>query len=72
LLPCPCALCFVEDDDLLDRDIVVADVLISEMVNILDEASHFPLSILLRNALAIHFVTSKRLAQDVDEWPIAR
>src|ERR1700691_454671 len=34
--------------------------------------SHFAPSILLRNALAIRFITCKRLAQDVDDWPIAR
>ena len=62
LLSRPCALRFIEDDDLLDRYIVVSDVMIPKMVNILYETSNFALSIFLRNALAICFVAGKRLA----------
>jgi hypothetical protein len=72
LLAGPSPLRFVEHDDLLKRDIIVADILVSEMMNILNEAAHGSLSSLFRDTLASSFVASKSFSEHFNKRAVAR
>src|ERR1700733_14238066 len=71
LITSPCALCFIEHNDFLDRDCIVSDILVSEVMDILDEAPDLSLCRLLRDTIACRFVTCKRLSQNINKWTIA-
>jgi len=68
----PSALRFVKHNNLLKRNGVIAHVVISEVVNILDKATHFALSRLFRDAFAPRFVACEGLPQDINKWAVAR
>ena len=70
LLPIPGALSFVKHDYFLDRDIVIADVLISKVMDVLNKAAHLALRCLLGDSFALYFVASKGLSEHVNEWPV--
>ena len=71
LLSGPGPLCFVKHHHFLDRDIVVADIMISKVVNILDKAAYLALGCFLSDALTLSFVSRKCLSEHINKWAIA-
>lgn len=72
LITGPSPLRFVKHDDLLTGNIIVADIEVSEMMNILNEGVHPALSIPFRDALASSFVASKGFLKHFNERAVTR
>jgi len=71
LLSGPGSLSLIEYHDLLYGYVLVADILISKVMDILDKAAHLTLSHRLLDSLSANFVASKRLTKHVNERAVA-
>jgi len=71
LVPGPSALSFVKHNNFLVRDGIVADVVVSEVMNILDKTADFALSYPFRDALTRRFVACEGFSKDIDKRAIA-
>src|SRR5579872_384417 len=72
LLTRPGTLSFIKHNNFLKRDREVADVLISEVMDVLDKTAYLALRCLFRDVFACGLVTCKGFSKDVNKWPVAR
>jgi hypothetical protein len=72
LLARPSPLRLVKDHDFLSGRLHIAQVLIPEVMDVLDEAAHLPLRIFLLNMFTGALIAREGLPKDVDQGAVPR